>query len=63
MTLKSPDCPLCGHPPAFVLAGEVQAFCGNETCEAMCWNPSETAAENLRGLKERQTDAGHQDEP
>ncbi len=43
-----PNCPLCGHPPAFVLVGNVQAFCGNDDCEAMCWNPSLTAAENRR---------------
>ncbi len=45
--LACPDCPLCGDPPFMTLAGEVQAFCGNEACEVMCWNPSKTRAENL----------------
>lgn len=45
--LACPDCPLCGHPPAFILRGCVQAFCGNDDCKAMCWNPSCTQAENL----------------
>ena len=44
--LACPDCPLCGHPPAFVLHGNQQAFCGTLDCAAMCWNPSRTAAEN-----------------
>jgi hypothetical protein len=46
-TIRCPLCPLCGWPPAFVLAGAVQAFCGNEACPAAAWNPSETAAANL----------------
>jgi hypothetical protein len=25
-----PVCPLCGEPPLFVLAGDVQAFCGTD---------------------------------
>jgi hypothetical protein len=31
----------------FTLVGDVQAFCGNDGCEAMAWNPSCTKAENL----------------
>jgi hypothetical protein len=45
--LLCPVCPLCGQVPAMILAGAVQAFCGNDECRAMSWNPSETAAENL----------------
>jgi hypothetical protein len=45
--LASPDCPVCGHPPAFVLVGAVQAFCANDACHVICWNPSLTPAENL----------------
>lgn len=48
---RCPDCPLCGHPPALVLAGEVQAFCGNDECTAICWNPSLTRAENIADLR------------
>lgn len=47
MSLACPDCPLCGDPPFMVLAGDVQAFCGNEACKAWTWNPSRTRAENL----------------
>lgn len=42
-----PNCPLCGQPPKFVLAGAVQAFCGNDTCDLILWNPSETLDDNL----------------
>lgn len=48
--LPCPFCPLCGQPPYFVLAGAVQAFCGNEDCDVMCWNPSETAEANIAAL-------------
>lgn len=56
-----PDCPLCGHPPRFVLVGGVQAFCANDACEAMCWNPSLTAADNRRdaGITEWSSDDDH----
>lgn len=50
MTLRSPDCPVCGHPPQ-ILFGEAQAFCGNDDCNALMWNPSITPAENLAGIK------------
>lgn len=48
--LACPDCPLCGHPPAFVLVGDVQAWCGNGACEAWTWNPSKTQAENVADI-------------
>lgn len=41
--LKSPDCPVCGHPPKFMFSS-VQAFCGNDECNGFTWNPSETPA-------------------
>lgn len=50
MNLLCPDCPLCGHPPLVVLAGSIQAFCGNDDCEALCWDPSKTRAENVRNV-------------
>ncbi len=52
--LRCPDCPICGHPPFFVLHGCVQAFCGNEDCAVMCWNPSRTQAENLADVTEHE---------
>lgn len=48
--LACPRCPLCGRLPAFILAGAVQAFCGTEGCDVVCWNPSETLDENLLNL-------------
>jgi hypothetical protein len=48
--LACPDCPMCGDPPFMILAGAVQAFCGNEACEAWTWNPSVTRAENLKSV-------------
>lgn len=45
--MKSPDCPVCGHPPAFLLGN--QAFCGNDDCTCLSWNPTITPAENLAG--------------
>lgn len=47
----SPVCPVCGHPPFLVLNDE-QAFCGNDECRALMWNPSRTAAQNLAGERE-----------
>jgi hypothetical protein len=44
--MKSPDCPACGHPPKF-LVGTTQAFCGNDECNWLAWNPQLTPAENL----------------
>jgi hypothetical protein len=46
--LACPDCPVCGHPPAFVLDGGQQAFCGNDACVALMWNPSKSRADNVR---------------
>lgn len=42
---KCPRCPQCNSEP--VLALPAQAFCGNEECEAFCWNPTKTLDENL----------------
>lgn len=55
--LACPACPVCGHPPAFVLAGAVQAFCTNDDCEIVLWNPSETQAVNLEDLSWSVVDA------
>lgn len=47
-----PICPLCGHEPSFVLAGNAQAFCGNsETCQAISWDPSRTALQNCQDIE------------
>lgn len=41
-----PSCPVCGQPPRLLLHPE-QAFCGNDDCRALMWNPSLTAEQNL----------------
>lgn len=43
---KSPDCPLCGHPPA-LMASSTQACCGNDDCRALMWDQTKTPAANL----------------
>jgi len=46
--ILTPDCPMCGHPPAMVFGGGTQAFCGNEDgCTLICWTPTKTLDENL----------------
>ena len=42
----TPDCPLCSHPPKFIV-GITQAFCGNDACSLLCWDPTLTLDENL----------------
>lgn len=44
--ILTPDCPVCGEPPALVVS-EVQAACGNDHCRALFWNPRREAAEQL----------------
>lgn len=43
----TPRCPQCGHLPMMVLGGGTQAFCGNEDCSTLTWNPSHSLDENL----------------
>jgi hypothetical protein len=33
-----PSCPRCGKP-AVLVVGTEQAFCGNEQCRVLAWNP------------------------
>jgi hypothetical protein len=42
----TPDCPLCRQPPLFGFGG-TQAFCGNDDCTLILWNPMLTLDENL----------------
>ena len=51
MILVTPDCPFCGHPPAMVFGGGSQAFCGNEDCTLLKWDPSLSLDENLLDAK------------
>lgn len=46
-------CPECGQPPRFVIAGGGQAFCGNDACRILMWDPAQTRAEMLaKGIRE-----------
>lgn len=47
--ILTPGCPLCGQPPRFAFSE--QAFCGNDDCTLILWNPSLSLDDNL-------TDAG-----
>jgi hypothetical protein len=41
------NCPECGEPPRMVLTGGEQAFCGNDGCRILMWDPTQTRAEML----------------
>ena len=43
----TPRCPLCDGPPAIMLPGGIQAFCSNDDCTLLCWDPSRSLDENL----------------
>lgn len=38
------NCPGCGHLAVF-LVGDRQAFCGNDDCVVLTWDPAKTVAE------------------
>ena len=42
-------CPMCGNMPLFFLAGEpvTQAFCGDDDCPVVMWDPSRSRDANL----------------
>lgn len=35
------NCPRCGSPPAMQF-DPAQAFCGNEACDVLAWDPQKT---------------------
>ncbi len=45
--ILTPRCPLCGQPPLWVLGGGTQAFCGNDDCPQLTWNPVVSLDQNL----------------
>lgn len=49
--ILTPDCPVCGEPPLWVLGGGTQAFCSGDECPVLTWDPSASAAENLLNMK------------
>jgi hypothetical protein len=44
--ILTPGCPLCGELPEFAI-GPTQAFCGNDDCTLLLWNPSLSLDANL----------------
>ena len=47
--ILTPLCPQCDSAPYMVFGGDPpqQAFCGNDDCSTLCWNPSKSVDENL----------------
>lgn len=43
-------CPFCGQP-ALLVIGDAQAFCGNDACPCLMWNPLASAAEARRQVR------------
>lgn len=48
--ILSPACPLCGQFPALQI-GEHQAFCGDEDCKVLVWDPAKTREENFANTR------------
>ena len=44
--ILTPRCPLCDRLPEFAV-GPTQAFCGNDDCTLLCWDPSLSLDANL----------------
>ena len=44
--ILTPNCPLCGRPPLFAFGNE-QAFCGNDDCTLILWDPTLSLDDNL----------------
>lgn len=42
-----PTCPLCGSVPPFIYPSFAQAFCTNEDCDVILWEPWVSLAQNL----------------
>jgi hypothetical protein len=47
--IQCPRCPVCGARSTLVLDPE-QAFCEDNECPALTWNPTKTRDENLDGV-------------
>ena len=45
--ILTPRCPLCDSLPMMVFGGGTQAFCGNDDCTLLTWNPSLSLDANL----------------
>ena len=45
--ILTPRCPVCDSDPVMVFGGGTQAFCGNDDCSTLCWNPTHSLDKNL----------------
>ena len=54
LTAGCPLCPLCDEGPLWVLGGGTQAFCGNDACPVLTWNPTKSRDENLLNMRATQ---------
>jgi hypothetical protein len=54
----TPACPLCGQAPRWLLGGGTQAFCGNDDCTILTWDPSQSLDDNLLDTQFVRLDAG-----
>lgn len=55
LVCRTPDCPVCGMP-AQMLVGAIlhpMAFCTNEECNALSWDPTKTHRELLENAVEQ----------
>lgn len=49
--ILTPLCPLCSEEPIMVFGGGTQAFCGNDECTLLTWNPALSLDANLLDAK------------
>jgi hypothetical protein len=52
--ILTPDCPVCGEPPLWVLGGGTQAFCGSDECPVFTWNPAQSREHFMATAREVQ---------
>lgn len=45
--VKCPLCPVCDSEPVLIHPMLAQAFCSNDDCEVLCWDPWVSLDENL----------------
>lgn len=50
------ECPACGALPAAVFGGGTQAFCSNEDCRVLTWDPTKTLAQLMAGIHQIRID-------
>lgn len=48
LIVRTVRCPICGQLPDLVI-GPTQAFCGNDDCRALMFDPSMDGAEQIAG--------------